>query len=50
MYVIYKPSTSQLCHFNSEDGGSMFLRNVAIDLPNYTAPKPKILVISTLSK
>jgi len=39
--TLYKPSTFQLCHFRPEDGDSMFLRNVGIDLRNHTAPKPK---------
>jgi hypothetical protein len=37
----YNTSTSQLCHFNYEDGDSMFLWNIGIDLWNYVAPKPK---------
>jgi hypothetical protein len=28
-------------HFSLEDGDRMFLRNVGMDLPTYTAPEPK---------
>jgi hypothetical protein len=31
----------QLSHFSPEDGGSMFLRNVGVDLRNHTTPKTK---------
>jgi hypothetical protein len=39
--ALYNPSTFHLCHFRPEDGDSMFLRNVGIDLRNHTAPHPR---------
>jgi len=33
-----------ICSFSPEDGDSMFLRNVEIDLRNHTAPKSKTIL------
>jgi hypothetical protein len=35
-HAVFKQVTYQLCHFSPEDGDNMFLRNVGIDLRNYT--------------
>jgi len=39
--TLYKPSTSQSCHLSPEDGDSMYLQNIGIDLQNNMVPKPK---------
>jgi hypothetical protein len=46
--TLYNPNTSQLCHFSPEDGNSMFLWNIGIDLWIHMAkvPKPKIIPTS----
>jgi hypothetical protein len=44
--TLHKLSTYQLCHYSPEDGNSMFLRNVGIDLRNQTASKPKTTLTS----
>jgi hypothetical protein len=45
--TLYKPSTSQLCHFSPEDGDSTSVQNVGISLQN-VAPNPKALTINKL--
>jgi hypothetical protein len=35
-----------VCHFSSENGGSMFFRNVVVALRNYKAPIPKATPMS----
>jgi hypothetical protein len=38
---LYKPSASQRCYFNLEDGDNMLVRNDRINLRKHKAPKPK---------
>jgi hypothetical protein len=42
-------STSNLCHFNTEDADCIFIRIVGIDLRNHMAPKPKTISSSSSS-
>jgi hypothetical protein len=39
--ILRTSSPSQPCHFSPEDGDSMFLWNVVIDVQNQTMPNPK---------